>query len=252
MERDILIKRKTLEMLPNATANIAKLQGICGASSAKLLQLAQEWEKHRRPLLDQIRTVQNTSGDRRVRCKEMMEEMKSCRAEMGDMIADLKEKQQRAQQLADEMSKLPKNINRTVYTHRIMDIIDRINKQSSTIEKITSDIRNIQKTINSTEATLSRSDAVAEEAIFAAANAPKSDIATVETYRGLTKLRAEFEKLMDCATSLGANEKLSRDLEVKIEQEMARVTSNNFDRIRADLKSVKGENAAIVAQLKAM
>ena len=60
----------------------------------------------------------------------MMEEMKSCRAEMGSMIADLKEKQQRAQQLAEEMAKLPKNINRTVYTHRIMDIIDRINKQS--------------------------------------------------------------------------------------------------------------------------
>jgi len=36
------------------------------------------------------------------------------------------------------------------------------------------------------------------------------------------------------------------------EQEMSRVTSNNFDRIRADLKAVKGENAAIVAQLKAM
>jgi len=70
MERDILIKRKTLEMLPSAAANIEKLQGICGASSAKLLQLAQEWEQHRRPLLDQIRTVQNTSGDRRAGCVE--------------------------------------------------------------------------------------------------------------------------------------------------------------------------------------
>ena len=59
-----------------------------------------------------------------------MEEMKSCRAEMSIMVADLKEKQQRAQQLADEMSKLPRNINRTMYTHRIMDIIDRLNKQS--------------------------------------------------------------------------------------------------------------------------
>ena len=67
MERDILIKRKTLELLPNATANITKLQEICGASSARLLQLAQEWERHRRPLLDQIRSLQNTSGDRRVR-----------------------------------------------------------------------------------------------------------------------------------------------------------------------------------------
>jgi len=97
-----------------------------------------------------------------------------------------------------------------------MDIIDRINKQSSTIEKITGDIRNIQKTINTTAATLSRSDAVAEEAIFAAANAPKSDVATVETYRGLTTLRAEFDKLVDCASQLGSTEKQVRDLEIKI------------------------------------
>ncbi len=68
-EREIMIKRKTLKMLPNATANIARLQDICGASAARLLQLAQEWESHRRQLIDTIRNIQNSNAIRRQICK---------------------------------------------------------------------------------------------------------------------------------------------------------------------------------------
>ncbi len=252
MEKEILIKKKTLELLPNATANIEKLQGICAASSARLQQLAQEWEVHRQPLIDKIRTVQNTSSDRRARCKAMMDEMQSCKAEMTDMIADLKEKQLRAAQLAEELSHLPKNINRAIYTHRIMEIIGNIHKQNLEIDKITNDIRIIQKTINTTAATLARSDAITEETIYAAASDPKSDASVVDTYRGLTSLRAQFDRLTECASLIGIQEKSSRDLEVKIEQETTRVTHNNFDRIKADLKAVRAENASLVQQLKSM
>jgi predicted Co/Zn/Cd cation transporter (cation efflux family) len=133
-----------------------------------------------------------------------------------------------------------------------MDIITSISKQNIDIDKIANDIRNIQKTINSTSQTLGRSDQAAEELIFAAANAPKSDTATVDTYRGLTTLRAKFDMLNETVSKVGAQEKQSRDLEIKIEQEMTRVNTNNFDRVREDLKSVKSENAALVKKLKAM
>lgn len=167
LEREITIKRKTLEMLPSATENISKLQGICGGSAKRLLQLAQEWETHRRPLLEKLRDVKSSKMQRRTKCRQMVEEMKRCREEMAGMIQDLKDKQVRAQALADEMSKLPKNINRTLYTHRIMDIIASIGKQNKDIAKITSDIRDIQKTINNSTLTLQRADAVAEELIYA-------------------------------------------------------------------------------------
>lgn len=52
---------------------------------------------------------------RRAKCKLMIEEMKRYREEMMAMLQDLKEKQDRAQLLADEMSKLPKNLNRCAY-----------------------------------------------------------------------------------------------------------------------------------------
>jgi len=148
LEREIMLKRKTLEMLPSAAENIGKLQVICGASAKRLIQLAQEWETHRRPLVEQLRNKKMSKAARRATCRAMVEEMKKCREEMVRMVQDIKEKQERAQVLSEEMSKLPKNINRNIYTHRILDIISSISKQNKEIDKIVSDIRDIQKTIN--------------------------------------------------------------------------------------------------------
>lgn len=41
-----------------------------------------------------------------------------------------------------------------------------------------------------------------------------------------------------------------RDLETKIDQEQSRVSSNNSERINADLEAIIQENALLVAQIK--
>ncbi len=58
----------------------------------------------------------------------MIEEIKKYKELMVPMVHDLKEKQDRATMLAEERTKLPKNLNRALYTHRIMDITSSIGK----------------------------------------------------------------------------------------------------------------------------
>jgi hypothetical protein len=53
-----------------------------------------------------------------------------CREEMVAMMQELKDKQEKSQVLLEEVSKLPRNINRTMYTYRIMDIIASIGRHS--------------------------------------------------------------------------------------------------------------------------
>lgn len=253
MERDILVKRKTMEMLPSAADNIGKLQQICAGSSARVMQLAQEWETHRKPLVEKYRSKKEQKNKRRDACRQMVEEMKRSREEMKAMIQDLKHKQEKSQLLEEEFQKLPKNINRNLYTYRIMEIIASISKQNKDIAKITNDIRDIQKTINSTSNTLQRADAVTEEKVYTVANASGSkDPAVVEAYRQLIQLRLKFENLIGTVNKIGAQEKNSRDLETKIDQETSRISSNNADRIKGDLQQVREENAQLVAQIKAL
>ena len=121
--------------------------------------------------------------------------------------------------MADELEKLPKNINRALYTHRIMDIIQSISKQNVDIEKITNDIRDIQKTINTSTLALERADAIAEELIYSAANKPRPDKVVVNTYRQLKNMRSKFDHMNSLVSRVGSAEKQSRDLEVRIDQE---------------------------------
>jgi uncharacterized membrane protein len=252
LENEILLKRKTLEMLPSAGDNIAKLQDICGASAKKLMSLAQEWEAHRRPLIEQLRDVMSIKARRRAQCKQMVEDMKRYRTEMVAMMQDLKDKQDRAAILNEELNKLPKNINRALYTHRILDIINSITKQSKEVEKITSDIRDLQKSISSATATVQRADAIAEETIYSAANAPSPDPVVVDLYRQLKTLRSRFETLVETVNKIGNHEKAAHDLETKIEQETTRVSVNNANRIKADLDLIRAENAQLVAEVKSL
>ena len=73
----------------------------------------------------------------------------------------------------------------------------------------------------------------------------------VDTYRRLRALRVNFDNLIDTVTRIGQQEKSSRDLETKIDQETTRVSANNMDRIVADLQQVQSENNQILAQIKA-
>jgi hypothetical protein len=166
LEKECLVRKRALELIPSAAENIAKLQGICDKGTERMTALQSEWDNVRGPLEDDIDVRERRKANRLNKISTMIEEIKKYKDLMVPMVHDLKDKQERAQLLAEERAKLPKNLNRALYTHRIMDITTSIAKQNKEIEKITSDIRDIQKTINQNSSTLQRSDAVTEELIF--------------------------------------------------------------------------------------
>jgi hypothetical protein len=73
----------------------------------------------------------------------------------------------------------------------------------------------------------------------------------VDTYRRLRALRVNFDNLVDAVTKIGQQEKSTRDLETKIDQETTRVSANNMDRIVNDLQQVQAENSQLLSQIKA-
>jgi phage host-nuclease inhibitor protein Gam len=50
---------------------------------------------------------------------------------------------------------------------------------------------------------------------------------------------------------IGQIDMQARDLETKIDQEVARVSANNFDRIKADLEEIQKENQRMIGLIKA-
>ena len=251
LEKRYLVKRKALEMLPNAADNVAQLQTICGESAQRLMEVGQEWEAVRAPLLQALRQKKGAKAARVQQCKAMMDDIRSWRGEMSQMALDVRAKEERVAVLTDELAKLPKNLNRTLYTYRIMDIIGSISKQKKEIAKIITDIRQIQKEINLVSETLTRTEALADEMIFQEANKDgRRDPAMVQSYRHLSDIRQCFEELISLVSQIGLSEREAQDVESRSKQLQLRTSSNNQDQIMADLQQVKQENLALIQQIK--
>ena len=203
------------------------------------------------PLVEKIRASRAELRRRKLKAKAMVDEMKRCRGEMNAMVLDVRDKDDRHRLLEERYAAMPKNVNRALYTYRIMDIIKQIAKQKGEITKIVDDIRSVQKENNKIGATLQRTEALADERVFQEANAGGKDPQLVAAYRSLSDLRKLFEKTVTVISETGAKEREARDLDSKKKQLKARVSTANLDKILADLGQVKQENAGLVARLRA-
>lgn len=196
---------------------------------------------------------------RKARSRQFVVEMKSFRVEMKDMAAAIERKMDAMRSLDRAYAQLPPNVNRTMYTTRILEIIKQVHKQKAEIAKIIEDIRAVQKQLNSASETLKRSEAETEDKLYAAASraatatSSSRDAASpfIECYRKFADVRELFEELLAVVADVGRKENTARDLETWISQLQSRDSGRHLDRVLADLESVQAENSALAEQLRA-
>ncbi len=70
------------------------------------------------------------------RCRGLVEVMQKLRAEAASLMESLREKEDRARRLNAEFDRIPKEVNRSVYTRRILDIVKQVRKQKVEIAKV--------------------------------------------------------------------------------------------------------------------
>lgn len=173
MEKEIVVKKQTLELLPKAAENVRALTAECDEQSKHLSSLADEWEVHRAPLLEKLNALQLLKSQRRQRCKEMIEDIKRYKEEISGMAPELREKQAKAAALQEERAKLNLDVNRSTYTEKILMITRNLAKHNAEVERVCGDIRELQRDIGRVTEALQRADAVAEECTYAVSSLVK-------------------------------------------------------------------------------
>ena len=143
-------------------------------------------------------------------------------------------------------------IYRASYTHRILDIVTSLDKQTNDTKKIISEIRSIQKLLKITQGAVDRADTVAEEMIFSSASADTGDKDKIDTYKRLKKLRNLFTQSINIVTKVGQLDALSRELEAAIEEKQNRISVINYNQISLDLNEIKKENNDIILEINSI
>ena len=162
-------------------------------------------------------------------------------------VGELQSRDETTSRLKAELGKA-KGAPRGSYTDRIMDVVRNLRKQKDGIATILNDIRESQKDVNRLSETLQRSFSAADEVIFR--DAVKS-AASKQCYKALARMHEAFGNLVEHAQSIANAAATTAELEAKIAELAAKKTPEAIERVSADLKVIKAENAKLVQQAAA-
>ncbi|TDH66011.1 hypothetical protein CCR75_005857 [Bremia lactucae] len=260
LQTQLARQQQLLTLLPQASANIAKLEALCQSNVEKKMAITQQTAILRGPLLKEYAALQDQKASRKAQCRQYIHEIHAFRNEMLDMTETIHQKMEtmqgleKKQQLA-ERSKKKDVMTRTMYLSRIMEIIQQVYKQKHEISKILNDVKNLQRELKAVSEKLQRSKAVADETLYRAATKSKrsNNIKTeayIDCYRKFAHVCELFEELVLVIGDAGKKENAARDLRAWISQLEARESSSQMPNLLADLQSVRLENDSCQIKLR--
>lgn len=246
-EEKIQVKKKTIDLLPDAENSLLKLQALVESSTKRVVNLASQWEKHRAPLIDEFRRLKEICSSKDLESSKKLSEIKSLHDKIRVSTEDAKKKEDAYKQLVTELENLPQDVSRSAYTQRILEIVSNIKKQKEEITKILSDTKGLQKEINNLTGKLDRTFAVTDELVFKDA---KKDESVRKSYKYLAALHENCNQLIQTIEDTGTILREIRDLEEQIETENGNKTVANLERILEDYKAIRQENSALTAKVR--
>ena len=241
------IKARIYDLLQDSEENVKKLEAAIEATANKLINLGNQWEKHRVPLVQKYRQEKEKHSTKASASQKKLDEIRLLKEKEKELQEECRNKDQQYSQLVTEVQKLPKEVNRSAYTQRILEIINNVRKQRDEIDKVLADTREIQKEINTLTGRVERSFTVVDELIFRDA---RTNEASRKAYKLLATLHSDCSELISLVEETGATVREIRDLEEQIDSESTKNVGANLERITADLKQMKQETAALTAQLQ--
>ena len=253
LEEAYKVKKKTLDLLPEAQRNEKELRALVEGSGARLIDLANEWETHRQSLLTRLRRAHALLQERREAAVSKAESIKSMREEMKGKADDLRSKEAQLTALQAEVSGLAKSSSRMTFIRRIMDIMKNIDKQKAEITRVLQDVRQVQRDINQLTEAASRAYAVADDIVFSAAKQSgggSGDVVGAKAYRSVVELREAFGSLVGVVEGIGRVQGEMRELQASVADLEGRNTALNMERVETDLAQVKKENKQLTAKIK--
>uniref|UniRef100_A0A673FZT3 Coiled-coil domain-containing protein 22 n=1 Tax=Sinocyclocheilus rhinocerous TaxID=307959 RepID=A0A673FZT3_9TELE len=244
-ENSIKMKRQTIDLLPDAENNLLTFQSLIEASSKRVVHLASQWEKHRLPLIDEHRRLKELCSNRESESSRKLSEIKDLHDKIRQSAEEAKKKESVYKQLVRNLAEfetLSKDVSRSTYTMRILEIVGNIKKQKEEITKILSDTKDLQKEINGLTGKLDRTFAVTDELVFKVKN-HQLIILTFLCSQNCTQL---IQTIEDTGTIM----REIRDLEEQIETENGKRTVSNLEKILEDYKAIRQENSALAAKIR--
>jgi hypothetical protein len=198
------------------------------------------------PLIERYRALVDANARIEEKYAERLEKIKQHRAELKQLVGDVREADERFQQMAEAVRSLPKEARRTMYTKRILFLLAQVKKQNVDIQNALVDTRALQKELNSISEKLNRTFAMASELVFS--DAKKNETAKA-AFIDLAKMNESFKQLSQQVEETGRTRNAVLSLEADIGTTTNRVAKLDVERMQKDLDDVEAANEDAVQRL---
>jgi chromosome segregation ATPase len=216
LEQEYRVKKRVMGLLGNAEENILQLQEIATTQQGRLTELAQEWEQYRMKLVEEHRALKHRLAHLSDDSQKKLDAIRAIRAQMKVLGEEVRAKDEKYRELSEAYSQLQRDITRSYYTDRILDIVRTVKKQKAEIERLVDDTMSVQKEIRSTSDTLNRSFSVIDEMIYQDATTKQNPTAK-EAYKQVVGMNEQFKRLVKLVEEMGHTKNSILTLEQKIE-----------------------------------
>ncbi|KAA0147184.1 hypothetical protein FNF29_07556 [Cafeteria roenbergensis] len=223
-----------------------------GAGQGDRARTDEEWEAHRRPLVDAAAELRGSAARAEARAAELEEEAAALRGEMRSLADSVREREAEALALRRKEEALPKDApSRREYVERILGIVKQSRKQEAEERSIARDIARVQAESGRLAGVLSRSRAATHDAIFEEVERNRASAPHREAARTFTSLQEAFAALLTALRDTAAADAELRDLALHVDSLKQRSAARNRDDVMRDLSLLKAENAEMEARLRA-
>ncbi|XP_045480720.1 coiled-coil domain-containing protein 22 homolog [Harmonia axyridis] len=241
------IKNKTMKIV-SSEENIQKLKEVLvSKTNSRLKTLNDQWKEIRKSLLQKHDHLKSCLSEKEIKLQEKEVRLKHIITTYEEMLTDLKNKLDLEKKLLEKHKNSPQNINRSMYTNNIIEIIGNIKKQNNEIEKILKDTKLVQKDINTLTGQIDRSFTISDEIIFLHA---KEDEISKKAYKLLVSLHSECGEIVKIISDIGFVERECRNLQEQLDIESAKQISVKLMRVTEDLEKIKEENSNLQKQVQ--
>lgn len=247
LERIYKLKKPAFDLLDDPEGNTIKLNEKIASLSKLLLELAAKWEERRQPLVEEYRALKDKHSGRLAESMKKLEEIKEFRVKMKELAEEIRQHTEFHAQLAEEYERLPKDTQRSMYTTRILEIVNNVQKQNMEIDKVLNDTRQLSREAASSDDVLQRTYTATDELLYRDA---KKEEFSKRGYKLLVGIHKTCEKILEIIEETGRVKNTTRELEEKIAQLQAEKISQNLDKIMGDYNEVVKENEELEVNIK--
>ena len=239
LEEEFTVTKTTSLILQDKEKNIKQLETVTSQAGQRLLTLATEWEQHRKPLIERYRLLKEKLKEQKNEYKDLLTLSKDNREIMNELIHSIRQKEELISKKNQEYDELPKDVDRSSYVTRILDVVRNIEKQEEEISKVLKQSRELNESVAEMGEKLSRTFQENEEMIFKEA---QKDGEYKQLYKDLIEIRSLYEALIDFVQQNGKALNTIRDLDNQIDAISERNDTLNIEKVSTDLQTIQNEN----------